>query len=110
MTVASDAATVTLVGGFTIGKDVLDLAWDLEDRGLDMRVLAGDVLQVLPVERLQSADAAAIRKHKAELVALSRYVARMWEPAAATQTTLRLTVEFLVESGEAREKGRRAYS
>ena len=56
--------------------EVLDLAWDLERRGLNINVLEGGLLQVLPVERLQPADAIAIRKHKAELIALCRYVAR----------------------------------
>ena len=77
MTAASESTFVTLVDGFTVAMKVLELAWNLESRGLNMKELEGGVLEVLPVERLQPADAAAIRKHKAELIALCRYVARM---------------------------------
>ena len=77
MTAVSEQTLVTLVGGFTVTLEGLELAWNLEDRGLDINVLDGDVLEVLPVDRLQPVDAVAIRKHKAELIALCRHVARM---------------------------------
>jgi hypothetical protein len=77
LTVASEQTFVTLLGGFTVAVDVLELAWDLENRGLSLKELDGGVLEVLPVERLQPADAAAIRKHKPALLAICRYVARM---------------------------------
>jgi len=64
---------VTLTGGFTVSIDALRLAWDLEDRQFEIRVVDGVGLTVRPRSRLTSDDDHAIRTHRDELIALTRY-------------------------------------
>ena len=66
---ASELMTLT---GLTVSVDALRVGWGLEARGFTMRP-SGERLQVLPVERLTTADAAAIRRHRDELLVLALY-------------------------------------
>jgi hypothetical protein len=66
--------TVTLKAGFVVSLDALRLAWDLEDRGLHVRLAEDGGLVVGPRSQITPADDAAIREHKRELIALTRYV------------------------------------
>ena len=69
---ASESAVMTLKGGLTVSVDALRIGWALEARGFTIRP-CGERLQVLPPERLTAADAAAIRRHRDELLALALY-------------------------------------
>jgi hypothetical protein len=65
---------VTLKGGFAVTLDALRLLWHLEDAGLHVRLDDAGGLVVGPRSRITLADDALIREHKAELIALVRYV------------------------------------
>lgn len=65
---------VTLRAGFVVALDALRLAWDLEQRGFHVRLADDGGLIVSPRSRIGTDDDAAIRQHKAELIALASYV------------------------------------
>lgn len=64
--------TVLLSGGFTVPIAVLQLAWDLEARGLELREDCGQLV-VSPRSKITAEDDAAIRRHRDELLALVTY-------------------------------------
>jgi hypothetical protein len=65
---------VTLRGGLTLPLAAVRLAFDLEGRGLHLRLEGGgDVLSVGPGDRLTDADRALIRRWKPHLVAIVGY-------------------------------------
>jgi hypothetical protein len=70
MTSASDL--VTLRGGLAVPLSALRKLWELEDRGLDLRVEGNDIL-VRPPGVLSEADRAEISRLKSDLVALIAY-------------------------------------
>ena len=57
---------VTLKGGVAVSVDALRLAWDLENRGFDLKPGDGRRYQVLvgPANRLTDEDKAAIQMHR----------------------------------------------
>ena len=65
--------TVTLKDGLIVSLDALKLGWDLEARGFHVRLAEDGGLLVSPRSRIGADDDAAIRQHKAELIALARY-------------------------------------
>jgi hypothetical protein len=70
----SSSDFVTLRGGLTLPLAALQLAWDLEDRGLHLTLDGdGDVLSVGPGDRLTDADRALIRRWKPHLLAIVAY-------------------------------------
>lgn len=71
---ASEADTITLVGGLTVPVSALRLAWDLEARGLRLRADEDGGLLVGPSTWLTSEDRQAIASEKPYLLALVRYV------------------------------------
>ena len=70
---ASSDHLVTLKGGLVASVEALRILWALEDRGFQIERVDPDKLRVHPVAALTSADVAAIREHKGELLALVRY-------------------------------------
>lgn len=65
---------VTLRGGLTLPLAAVRLAFDLEERGLHLRVDdEGTVLSVGPGDRLTDDDRLLIRRWKAHLVAIVAY-------------------------------------
>ena len=68
----TEAEFVVLKDGTRVDLDALQLAWDLEGRGLHLRV-NGDRLVIGPKAELSEADDAAIRQHRDALVMLVRY-------------------------------------
>ena len=73
-TTAPETETVTLRPGFVVSLDALKLAWDLEARGFHVRLADDGGLLVSPRSRIGVDDEAGIRQHKAELIALAKYV------------------------------------
>ena len=71
---ASEADTITLVGGLTVPVSALRLAWDLEARGLHLHADDDGGLRVGPSMRLTPEDRQAIASEKPYLLALVRYV------------------------------------
>jgi hypothetical protein len=69
---------VTLRGGLTLPLAAVRLAFDLEDRGLHLRI-DGDVLSVGPGDRLTDADRALIRRWKPHLLTIVAYDADLQE-------------------------------
>ena len=63
---------ITLRGGVVASIEALRVLWSLEDRGFQLEP-AGGGLKVQPVTALTSADVAAIRQHRDELLMLVRY-------------------------------------
>ena len=72
-TTASSEALVVLKGGSVASLKVLQLGWNLEDRGFTLTPENGR-LRVRPHEHLTPEDIAAIRRHRDELLALVCYV------------------------------------
>jgi hypothetical protein len=64
---------VTLRGGLTLPLGAVQLALDLEQRGLHLRREDGDVLFVGPRERLTDDDRAGLRRWKRHLLAILEY-------------------------------------
>ena len=71
---ASDSDSITLVGGLTVPTSALRLAWNLEGRGLRLRIDADGALRVGPSDRLTDDDRQAIAAEKPHLLDLVRYV------------------------------------
>jgi hypothetical protein len=69
----SDPVLVVLRSGLSVPVDVLRLLWELETRGLSVRI-DGDGLTVGPRRLLTDEDRSAIREHRDELKALVRDV------------------------------------
>jgi hypothetical protein len=74
MPVTSAPDTVTLTDGFIVTLAALRLAWNLEERGFHVRLADDGGLVVSPNSRITPDDDHAIREHKHELIALTRYV------------------------------------
>ena len=72
---------VTLRGGLILPRAALELALDLERRGLQLRAEDGDVLFVGPRHRLTDDDHIGIRRYKSHLLALLRYEDPSGRPA-----------------------------
>ena len=70
MAAMSRSDFVTLRGGLTLPLAAVQLALDLEQRGLHLRREDGDVLFVGPRERLTDDDRAGLRKWKLHLLAI----------------------------------------
>jgi hypothetical protein len=66
---ASKAPLVVLSNGLSVPVDALRLLWQLEDRGLCIRV-DGDGLAIGPRERLTDEDRALIRRWRDDLLAV----------------------------------------
>jgi hypothetical protein len=67
---------VTLKDGLSVSRAALLTLWALEERAFTITE-DGGVLRVKPSSNLTSADDAAIRQHRDELVALVRYCERV---------------------------------
>lgn len=67
---------VTLRSGLTLPLAAIQLAFDLENRGLRLRI-DGDSLSVGPGDRLTDADRALIRRWKPHLLAIVAYTPDM---------------------------------
>lgn len=65
---------VTLRGGVTVPVAAIELAIELESRGVTMRV-EGDTLIVRPRSGLSEADVARVRAYRAELKRIAAYEA-----------------------------------
>jgi hypothetical protein len=63
---------VTLFGGLCVALPALQLLWDLEARGLEVRA-DDDGLVVRPKSRITPSDDKAIRMHRDQLIALVKY-------------------------------------
>jgi hypothetical protein len=85
----SSSDFVALRGGLTLPLPAVELAIDLERRGLQLRVEKGDVLCVGPRDRLTDEDRAALRRWKAHVLALLTYNADA--PRAASSLNVRPT-------------------
>lgn len=70
-----EPASIPLRGGPTVAEDAVLLALDLADRGIDLRVDAGRLL-ASPRKGVTENDAAHIRGHRDDLVAIVQYVGR----------------------------------
>ena len=66
--------TVVLKGGTVVSLPALRVLWDLEARGLDIRLGTDGRILVGPNTRLDDHYRALIHEHKHELIALVRYV------------------------------------
>jgi hypothetical protein len=78
MASTTTADLVMLRGGLTVPLPAVQLAWRLEGRGCYLRLAADGVgLLVGPRAYLTDDDRAAIRQHRAELLALIRYTGVM---------------------------------
>lgn len=62
---------VTLRSGLVLPVAALQIAWNLEARGLHLRRAEDGALVVGPRERLTEADRAAIRQWRAHLLAIA---------------------------------------
>lgn len=67
------ASDFVVLPGLTLPLAAVQLALDLENRGLRLTIDDGDVLVVGPRERLTSADRKAIRLWKRHLLAIVSY-------------------------------------
>jgi hypothetical protein len=65
----SNPSLVVLNNGLSVPIDALRLLWELEHRGLDVRVDA-EGLSVGPRQQLTDIDRHAIREHKQSLMAM----------------------------------------
>ena len=63
---------VTLRGGLDLPLAALQLAWRLEEDGVEMRV-DGDALVVCPARLVADGDVQLLRKYRAELKRLVQY-------------------------------------
>jgi hypothetical protein len=70
VTTTSGTETVVLRGGLVVPLATLHLLWDMEARGLRLRLAQDGALVVSPKFCITALDDAAIRDHRAELVAL----------------------------------------
>lgn len=76
MAISSDAPqVVVLKGGVSVLLPAIQLALELEDRGLRFEALSDDVLEVRPARLLTDADRVRIREWKWELLRIARYQA-----------------------------------
>ena len=68
--IASQLETVTLRGGLTIPLRALQIAWDLEERGISLRLHPTEAGRLLaaPSKLLTDTDRAAMRQHREALV------------------------------------------
>ena len=65
---------ITLRGGLTVSLPALQLAWSLEERGVQVTLSDDDGLVVRPRSQITPSDDQAIRQYRDELIALVRYV------------------------------------
>ena len=64
---------ITLRGGLTVSLEALQLAWSLEERGVQVTLSDDHGLVVRPRSQITPSDDQAIRQHRDELIALVRY-------------------------------------
>jgi len=64
---------ITLRGGLTVSLEALQLAWSLEERGVQVTLSDDDGLVVRPRSQITPSDDQAIRQYRDELIALVRY-------------------------------------
>ncbi len=67
------SSLVALRNGPAVPADVLRFAWDLEERGLDLRVNNNGRLLVGPRSRITAEDRELIRAHSQTLAVIVRY-------------------------------------
>ncbi len=72
LSTASDSIVI-LRGGLTVSLPALRVLWDLENRGLTIRLDADGGLLVGPRDRLTPADRELIHRHRDQLIALVSY-------------------------------------
>ena len=74
-TTASQFETVTLRGGLTVPLRALQIAWNLEERGISLRPHPSEAGRLLaaPSRLLTDADRAAMRAHREALVQIVAY-------------------------------------
>lgn len=72
LTSSETQPVVVLRGGLSVPLAALRVLWDLEDRGLTVRLADGSGLLVGPPRRLTDADRSAIRRHRDQLIRLVR--------------------------------------
>jgi hypothetical protein len=65
--------TVVLKGGTVVSLPALRVLWDLEARGLDIKLASDGRILVGPNRELTDTDRDLIRQHKAELIRLVEY-------------------------------------
>jgi hypothetical protein len=80
MTTVTSVETVTLKGGFVIALEVLQLAWRLEESGIEL-LIAGPTkkLYARPRNKVTPHDVAQIRRHAVDLKRLIKYGDRLNE-------------------------------
>jgi hypothetical protein len=57
---------VTLAGGVVVSKSVLDVLWELEDRGARFELKPDGGFRVIPPSVLTADDTAFLRAHRSE--------------------------------------------
>jgi hypothetical protein len=72
---ASPLETITLRGGLTIPLRALQIAWDLEERGISLRLHPADAGRLLaaPSKLLTDTDRAAMRQYRKALAQIVAY-------------------------------------
>ena len=65
--------TKTLRGGLRVSGEALALVWELEQQDYQVSVTKANALRVAPRSRLTPDQAAAVSRHKHDLIALVRY-------------------------------------
>jgi hypothetical protein len=73
MAMATASDTVVLKGGLCVSVDALRLLWAFENRGCVVRREEDGSLFIGPRDQITAADAARIREHRDELLALVNY-------------------------------------
>jgi len=68
----STSELITLRGGFQIPLPALQLAWDLEARGIVL-LIDGDVLVARPGSGVSHEEATELRRYRSELIRLVEY-------------------------------------
>ena len=65
---------ITLRGGLTLPRSVLQLVWDFERRGFSLGVTPGGDVEIQPAAALNDRDRAAIQQWRRHLAAVVHYV------------------------------------
>ena len=74
LTLLAPPEFVTLRGGLTLPRPVLQLVWDLEERGLSLTLTPNGDVEIQPAAALTTRDLAAIQTWGRHLAAVVRYV------------------------------------
>ena len=70
---SSRGAVVVLKDGLSVSKSALDLAWDLEDRGHELRVADDGEHLLVSTDGLTEQHCQQIRRYKPEIISLIKY-------------------------------------